>query len=97
MRDIDPLPNWVNGRVVLIGDAAHAMLPLQGQGASQSVEDAEALEAFFSHVKGQPSRTEIDEALKVRLEATGCSDGVGLTICITRYSYSTRPERNELP
>ncbi|PWY68948.1 monooxygenase [Aspergillus sclerotioniger CBS 115572] len=35
------------GRVILIGDAAHAMLPTQGQGGSQAIEDAEALGAFF--------------------------------------------------
>jgi salicylate hydroxylase len=39
LRDIDPLPTWVKGQVMLIGDAAHAMLPLQGQGASQTFED----------------------------------------------------------
>jgi salicylate hydroxylase len=47
LRDIDPLPRWVRGRAILIGDAAHAMLPTQGQGASQSIEDAEALGAFL--------------------------------------------------
>ncbi|KAM0559953.1 hypothetical protein ACHAPJ_003905 [Fusarium lateritium] len=48
LRDIDPLPRWVKGRTILIGDAAHAMLPTQGQGASQSIEDAEAISAFLS-------------------------------------------------
>ncbi|KAL2867668.1 uncharacterized protein BJX67DRAFT_371714 [Aspergillus lucknowensis] len=48
LRDLDPLPTWYSGRAILIGDAAHAMLPTQGQGASQSIEDAEALGAFFN-------------------------------------------------
>ncbi|KAL3458311.1 hypothetical protein BJX64DRAFT_302067 [Aspergillus heterothallicus] len=47
LRDLDPLPRWHRGRAILIGDAAHAMLPTQGQGASQAIEDAEALGAFL--------------------------------------------------
>lgn len=38
LRDIDPLETWTKGKVIVIGDAAHAMLPTQGQGASQTVE-----------------------------------------------------------
>lgn len=40
LRDLDPLDTWTNGRAIIIGDASHAMLPTQGQGASQSIEDA---------------------------------------------------------
>lgn len=35
-----PLPHWSDGRVVLLGDAAHPMLPSMAQGAVQSIEDA---------------------------------------------------------
>jgi salicylate hydroxylase len=45
--DRRPLTTWVNGRVTLLGDAAHAMLPHLGQGANQSVEDAVALGVFL--------------------------------------------------
>jgi salicylate hydroxylase len=38
-----PLTRWSRGRVVLIGDACHAMLPHHGQGANQSIEDAVVL------------------------------------------------------
>jgi salicylate hydroxylase len=34
------LSRWARGRAVLIGDAAHAMLPYHGQGANQAIEDA---------------------------------------------------------
>lgn len=64
LRDIDPLRTWMKGRVILIGDAAHAMLPTQGQGASQTVEDAEALGAFFEDMKGVPSRERVAEILQ---------------------------------
>ena len=43
MFDRAPLERWTSGRVTLLGDAAHAMLPFLAQGAAQSVEDAEAL------------------------------------------------------
>ncbi len=36
---VAPQPSWSNNRVVLIGDAAHALGPILGQGASQAIED----------------------------------------------------------
>jgi salicylate hydroxylase len=58
LRDIDPLTTWTKGKVILIGDAAHAMLPTQGQGASQALEDAEALGAYFEDFEKTSSSTE---------------------------------------
>lgn len=58
LRDIDPLTTWTKGKVILIGDAAHAMLPTQGQGASQALEDAEALGAFFDGFDRESGTTE---------------------------------------
>lgn len=40
MYDRDPLPHWVDGRVALLGDACHSMLPFHAQGAAMSIEDA---------------------------------------------------------
>src|SRR6185436_13003936 len=39
----EPLPSYAIGRVALLGDAAHAMTPDLGQGASQAFEDAAAV------------------------------------------------------
>jgi salicylate hydroxylase len=36
----DPLSSWTRGRVTLLGDAAHPMLPYLGQGAGQAIEDS---------------------------------------------------------
>lgn len=45
--DIDPLPSFVRRRVVLLGDAAHAMTPNLGQGACQAIEDSVVLAALL--------------------------------------------------
>ncbi|KAH6629613.1 FAD binding domain-containing protein [Boeremia exigua] len=64
LRDLDPLKTWHSGRTILIGDAAHAMLPTQGQGASQTIEDAEALGTLFDHITDRPSKNEVSTILE---------------------------------
>ncbi|KAI0456129.1 hypothetical protein F5B21DRAFT_513484 [Xylaria acuta] len=44
----DPPPKFVKGKLALMGDAAHPMLPHQGQGGAQALEDAAALGALFA-------------------------------------------------
>lgn len=43
LHDFEPIPSWHAGRVVLLGDAAHAMVPNLGQGGAQAIEDAYVL------------------------------------------------------
>jgi salicylate hydroxylase len=45
--DRDPLPRLARGRIVLVGDAAHPMLPFMAQGAAMSIEDAGTLSALL--------------------------------------------------
>ena len=50
MQDLDPIPFWNKGKTILIGDAAHAMTPMQGQGGNMAIEDAEAFSLFDRNV-----------------------------------------------
>ncbi len=43
MVDRDPLPSWTEGRVALLGDAAHPMYPIGSNGASQGILDARVM------------------------------------------------------
>jgi salicylate hydroxylase len=68
--DRSPLPYWSKGRVTLLGDAAHPMVPHFGQGAGQAIEDGFALAVLLEHAR----RNEIPATLKayqdLRLERT---------------------------
>jgi salicylate hydroxylase len=45
--DRPPLPYWSHGRMTLLGDAAHPMVPHLGQGAAQAIEDGFTLAVFL--------------------------------------------------
>ncbi len=53
--DRGPLPRWTAGRVALLGDAAHPMLPFFAQGAGQAIEDAAALAVCLAAGPGEPA------------------------------------------
>jgi salicylate hydroxylase len=71
LYDHEPLTNWSRGRVTLLGDAAHTMLPHAGQGVNQAIEDSITL-AFF--LREAECGDEIAEAFKrytaVRMQRT---------------------------
>jgi salicylate hydroxylase len=54
LYDRDPLPKWVDGRAVLLGDACHPMLPFLAQGAVMAIEDAYVLARLVSQRESLP-------------------------------------------
>jgi salicylate hydroxylase len=77
LYDREPLARWSRGRLTLLGDAAHAMLPHAGQGASMAIEDGIALATILADA----DRASVPEALGIyesvrrertsRVQATG--------------------------
>jgi salicylate hydroxylase len=51
--DRDPMPQWTKGRVSILGDAAHPMLPFMAQGACMAIEDAYVVAALLARM-GDP-------------------------------------------
>jgi salicylate hydroxylase len=54
LYDRDPIPQWTRGRVGVLGDAAHPMLPYLGQGACQAIEDGCVLAAALAAEPADP-------------------------------------------
>src|SRR5882757_5606274 len=68
MVDQDPLPCWSFGRITLLGDAAHPMVPRGSNGAGQAILDARALTAALREFPDAIAALAAYE--KQRLEAT---------------------------
>ncbi|HEX8018956.1 NAD(P)/FAD-dependent oxidoreductase [Mucilaginibacter sp.] len=62
--DVQSLPNWFSGKIMLIGDAAHAVSPNAGQGASMALEDAMMLAKLLRNEKTVASAFSTFEALR---------------------------------
>jgi salicylate hydroxylase len=76
IRDRDPLSRWTFGRITLLGDAAHPMMPTLAQGAAIALEDAYVLARNLSRHRNEPARglaaydaERVPRATKVQLQA----------------------------
>jgi len=70
LYDREPLAEWTSGRLALLGDAAHPMLPHLGQGANQSIEDAFALAVVLRDVSSADVPAALRHYAQVRRRRT---------------------------
>lgn len=68
LEDIPTVPTWSSGRVVLIGDAAHATSPSSGQGASLACESAVVLAKALRDLPHQQAFASYEDQRRDRVE-----------------------------
>jgi salicylate hydroxylase len=68
--DRAPLARWSVGRVTLLGDSCHAMLPFMAQGAAQAIEDAAALAACLADMRDRSLAETLHRYETLRLPRT---------------------------
>jgi salicylate hydroxylase len=76
--DRAPLPRWSTGRITLLGDACHPMLPFMAQGAAQAIEDGAALAACLADGTDLPAALRHYERVRIprtsRLQAMSAAN-----------------------
>lgn len=97
LQEVNDVPHWNRGRAIMIGDAAHAMTPLQGQGANMAIEDAESLILLANASRGEvesilervaAARKQRVAEITVENRAAGASkDSVGARLAKNRDLY----------
>jgi salicylate hydroxylase len=91
--DRTPLPRWSVGRVTLLGDSCHPMLPFMGQGAGQAIEDGATLKGCLLKLPGDvPAALRLYEKLRLprasRLQAMSATNK-------TRFHLPDGPAQRE--
>ena len=69
MVDQDPLPRWSFGRMTLLGDAAHPMVPRGSNGAGQAILDAKALADSLAKYRDPAAALQAYEAQRLEVTA----------------------------
>jgi 2-polyprenyl-6-methoxyphenol hydroxylase-like FAD-dependent oxidoreductase/predicted DsbA family dithiol-disulfide isomerase len=94
---MNPLPSFHNGKVMLMGDAAHPVLPLTSQGANAALEDAVALRMLLSQQKATDSIEQVYEQfydLRIERIKQYISDGDAL---LTNLKDITSEHHYDIP
>jgi salicylate hydroxylase len=90
--DRAPLASWSMGRVTLLGDACHPMLPFMAQGAAQALEDGVSLAACLAKISDVPAALRHYE--KMRLPRTSRMQGMSAANK-TRFHLPDGPAQKE--
>jgi len=92
LLDRAPLERWSVGRVTLLGDACHAMLPFMAQGAAQAIEDGAALAACLREGPDVPAALRRYERVRIprtsRIQAMSAGNKI-------RYHLPDGPDQRE--
>ena len=106
LLQIDPAGDWVRGRVALLGDAAHAMLPTSAQGGAQAIEDAFMIAACLAGTPDNPASAlsiwQNRRRARVKRIATQAADNLriyglsGLAASARNLAIRTLPSRFHL-
>jgi 2-polyprenyl-6-methoxyphenol hydroxylase-like FAD-dependent oxidoreductase len=75
LYDRDPLPRWGDGRIILLGDACHPMLPFMAQGAGMAIEDAVVLARCLDGVTADGTAEALARYAATRVERTSAMQG----------------------
>ncbi|WP_181763989.1 FAD-dependent monooxygenase [Streptomyces albidus (ex Kaewkla and Franco 2022)] len=89
-----PDPVWMDGNVALLGDACHAMLPYQAQGASQAMEDAAVLAEELGAVTVDGIRPALRRYVDRRAKHAGMVQQASFKN-MTFYHFPDGPEQRE--
>jgi salicylate hydroxylase len=81
--------NWGRGRIQLIGDAAHAMLPNAGQGAAQAFEDAYILARWIAVLPADPVAA-LENFRRVRIPRVHAVQRGSSSIVRAKHDYDPR-------
>ncbi|ATE56043.1 FAD-dependent monooxygenase [Actinosynnema pretiosum] len=83
LEELDPLPRWSRGNVVLVGDAAHAQFPNSGQGVALAVEDAVELARCVRDLGAAGGVVAFERLRRARVERIGQQAGRAVRNAVT--------------
>jgi len=97
LMDREPIPTWIHreGRVVLLGDSCHPMLPYRAQGAAMAVEDAAVLGNLLSRLTDMRELTPLLRGYEVLRHARTAETQGSSRLNQRIFHYPDGPEQEE--